>query len=168
MDENSLEVQRALTQRETGRENSGGYGIRRDGVLSFIVDAQGNKVSPGYHEFEIFRAKDGDTEIKSIMGRRGGVSYLLKFPENEGSHFEEVTRPFHDVAFREDLDGLLTTKLGAMWYIVDSETGKNLTEGYHEIYKENGKIYGKVGAHVTEIKIQNKLSHTIKLSLDSE
>lgn len=157
MSEKSLDIQRALAQNESEQKDPPHFGIRKEGALSYIIDAQGNKVSEGYHSFEVFHAQDNEATIIALVGKGGASKYLLKAPTVPGGRFEKASDAFHDLDYRPDLDGLFLTNTGAFWYIVDPITGLRSTEGYHSFFKENGIIYGKQGAHVEEIKITKKL-----------
>ncbi len=149
-------------------ENIPNFRIIKEGSQYFIVDANGRKVSEGYHEFQTFNVKEGDHNIMVIVGKIGGVKYILRPPLNEGGQFERTTERYHDLEYRSDLGGFFVTTLGALSYMIDSNTGQKISNGYHSIYKEGGVLYGRLGAAVEEIKLREALPPApINLKLES-
>lgn len=128
-------------------ESFPGYSVRTEGGLSFIVDPDGRVVSRGYHELRIFRVGN----VSALFGRLGAMMRLLR-PAGPGEPFQESDDEFHDLRLDAGL-GLLLSRIGAMEYIVDPRSGKNISKGYHEFLWENGKLLGKTGATVEPVKL---------------
>lgn len=144
------------------------YHFVKQGSLTYIVDETGDKVSDGYHEFEIFKAEaEGGSEIRGILASLGAKKKVLSPPTEDNPKFRASEEEFHELHYRPDLGGVFTTKTGAMQHIVGSD-GKPASKGYHDIYRSGDKIYGKVGARVEEINNTPLLSDfSPKLRLSS-
>lgn len=132
-------------------ENQKKYHFVKQGSLTYIVDEVGNKVSDGYHEFEIFKAEaQGGSEIRGILARLGAMKKVLSPPTENNPRFQASEEEFHAVQYRPDLGGVFTTQTGAMQHIIGYD-GKPASKDFHDIYRSGDKIYGRVGARVEEI-----------------
>ena len=52
---------------------------------------------------------------------------------------------WHKTDTLPDGDGTSIGKLGGLWYILDAD-GQAISEGYHEIHVDSGRLVGKRGA----------------------
>lgn len=128
------------------------YGILQEGSLKYIVDKNRKKLTHGYHDFEIQPQKIDHREMHLIVGKLGSMSTLLQLPREEGGMFRESATKAHAFKFDEAL-GMLTSSTGAMTYIVDPETGGEISRGYHSIYKSGDSLYGKTGSRTEKITL---------------
>lgn len=126
------------------------YRVWTEGSLNYIVDRKGRKISKGYHEFNVFEMEGA----KVLIGKLGAISRLLKIPQNEGDMFEESDASFHEIRHEEKL-GLLLDQTGAMSHVVDPQTGREVTKGYHEFFWKGSMLYGRTGAHEEKVEFIN-------------
>lgn len=149
--QNPLIGRELITAPTTEGEKGNKYGFVREGGLVYIVDEAGNKVSDGYHSYELFTSSAPDgTEIKGILAKLGAMSVALRPPTEENNRFQPSAEKFHDIHYRADLGGVFVTQTGAMQQIVDND-GRPITGTYHEFFMRDGKLYGKMGAHIEQI-----------------
>jgi|GEM_PF-2752253 len=127
-------------------EMPNGYSFEREGSVFYIVNPDGQRVSNGYHSFEVFN----EGEHRALVGQLGAIGRILKIPENKDDFFEESQAEFHDLHFQQDVQRLIS-KTGAMNYIIDPMTGQEISDGYHEFFMKDGKLYGRKGATVEEV-----------------
>src|SRR3990167_912584 len=89
-------------------ENQKKYHFVKEGSLTYIVDEVGNKVSDGYHEFEIFKAEaEGGSEIRGILAGLGAMRRVLSPPTEDNPRFRASEEEFHALQYRPDLGGFL-------------------------------------------------------------
>lgn len=155
----------AVPSQEGGQGHK--YNFVQEGALIYIVDEAGNKVSDGYHSYELFSATAANgTDIRGILAKVGSTKVALKPPTDESPRFQPSAESFHDIQYRADLGGVFVTKNGAMQQIVDNE-GRSVTNGYHDIFMEGGKLYGTIGAITEEINPKKALTSSARLSLEA-
>jgi hypothetical protein len=131
-----------------GEKINENYRILQKGALKYIVNEEGKVVSEGYHEFKVFKHND----IMALAGKTGATQKLLKMPQSLDNFFEESPAEFHEINFDDEL-GLMIVSKGAMSYILDMQTGQEISKGYHKIVKKGGRLYGQTGATEEEIKL---------------
>jgi len=131
-----------------GEKINGNYRIIRKGALKYIVNPEGKMVSDGYHEFKVFKHNN----MVGLIGKKGSIQKLLKMPQSLDDSFEESPANFHEINFDDEL-GLMIVSRGAMSYILDMQTGQEISKGYHKIVKREGKLYGQTGAKEEEIEL---------------
>lgn len=134
----------------------------KDGKV-VIINSKGKEVSDTYWKLEVMTIKTKDGDIKTVVGEVSGYSCLLKIPENEDGYWYG-SRNFHRIEFDKKL-GLILVGAGAKQYILDPITGERASKGYHEIYKKDGKLYGRVGANEEVIKTPLFLTEKSKTNL---
>lgn len=140
--------------------NGSRYTIYRLGALSFILDENGNRVSDGYHKIEAYTFND--ESITGIIAHIGSKKAILQFPDSKSGYFMKSEK-FHEIEYRSDLEGLFVFQIGAMHYVLNPETGKADSSGYHSIFMKNGQLYGNMGDKTEKIILHStKLHYRIK------
>lgn len=130
------------------------YYIGQSGCLKYIVNSKGKVVSEGYHSFTVF--KHGD--FTALAAKVGSMTRLLKLPETIDSFFEESPSGFFRLNYDKEI-GCFVSQTGAMKHIFDMNIGKEITEGYHSMFRRGNKLYGEIGAHVEEVKFLNDCNY---------
>lgn len=139
------------------------YSILKRGSLKYIVNPLGKIVSGGYHEFKVF--KHGN--MFALLGKLGAIERLLKPPRNIDDFFEESPVKFHNLNFDDKL-GLLIAKRGARKYIIDMNTGEEISRGYHEFFRKDGKLWGCMGAVEEEVQLFTPELPQVPLEIDGD
>ena len=164
-EDNQLVPINSNTSKESNIKELPKFKIVSEGGLKYIADAQtGNIVSKGYHDFEVYRneGSEGRPTFVTLLGKKGAVKRALRLSEdNNGSpYFEESPEDFHDMEVREDLGNLILVQTGSMKHIVNPSTGTKASEGYHDFYEKDGKLYGKSGAFTEEVDVSGLRPNT--------
>lgn len=141
------------------------FKLIKKGSLQYITNLNGEIISNGYHDFELFIDNEEDPHIVGLIGVLGAGKYALQLPTDEHPFFKPSEESFHELEFRPDLGDRVVGTLGAMQYILN-EFGQRISKGFHKFTMKDGKIYGQTGTSIQETILPEETSQKIKPVLE--
>lgn len=88
------------------------YQMRTWGSMTYILDEEGNKVSDGFHQFQLLEVPKPESEDiqRFVLGSLGSVSYVLSIPKERGEGFHIMSPGYHSIFA---VEGVLYGQLGS-------------------------------------------------------